>query len=183
MAHIHTGWIVIDEFAARFVYFYSGYVFAAHIFRFAEVASNGGWLAAGYLAVWAVVNGVAVFSGVSEIPGLGLALGFAGAVAVVTFATVLARTHWMEAIRYCGQHSIVIYLAFFLPMAASRTVLLKVGIIEDVGVISLIVTTAGVIVPLLMFWAVRRTPLRFLFERPEWTHIDVPRRRALVPAE
>ena len=28
MAHIATGWTLIDEFAARFVYFYSGYLFA-----------------------------------------------------------------------------------------------------------------------------------------------------------
>src|SRR3979411_1316468 len=32
MAHVATGWTVIDEFAARFVYFYSGYLFAAHVF-------------------------------------------------------------------------------------------------------------------------------------------------------
>ena len=28
MAHVATGWTVIDEFCARFVYFYSGYLFA-----------------------------------------------------------------------------------------------------------------------------------------------------------
>jgi len=26
-------------------------------------------------------------------------------------------------LRYCGEHSIVIYLAFFLPMAVTRTLL------------------------------------------------------------
>ncbi|HTO00277.1 MAG TPA: cbb3-type cytochrome c oxidase subunit I, partial [Microthrixaceae bacterium] len=30
---IHTGWTVIDEFASRFVYFYSGYIFAPYIFK------------------------------------------------------------------------------------------------------------------------------------------------------
>ena len=44
-----------------------------------------------------------------------------------------------------ASNSIVIYLAFFLPMAATRTVLLKTGIITDLGTISLIVTAAGVI--------------------------------------
>ena len=34
MAHIETGWVVIDEFAARFVYFYTGYIFARQIFAF-----------------------------------------------------------------------------------------------------------------------------------------------------
>ena len=29
MTHVATGWTVIDEFCARFVYIYSGYLFAA----------------------------------------------------------------------------------------------------------------------------------------------------------
>ena len=32
IAPIHTGWTVIDEFAGRFVYFYTGYMLAPHIF-------------------------------------------------------------------------------------------------------------------------------------------------------
>src|ERR1700731_2419601 len=32
MAHIATGWTAIDEFGARFVYFYTGYLFARHVF-------------------------------------------------------------------------------------------------------------------------------------------------------
>ena len=31
------------------------------------------------------------------------------------------------SLRFCGEHSIVIYLAFFLPMAATRTLLLRTG--------------------------------------------------------
>jgi len=37
-AHIPTGWTVIDEFAARFVYFYSGYWFAASVFALSDRA-------------------------------------------------------------------------------------------------------------------------------------------------
>ena len=55
-----------------------------------------------------------------------------GAAAVVTLSVLLARHHLFEAIRYCGQNSIVIYLAFFLPMATARrprsTSLLSIGI-------------------------------------------------------
>lgn len=40
IAPIHTGWTVIDEFAARFVYFYSGYILAPHIFAFAAGVQN-----------------------------------------------------------------------------------------------------------------------------------------------
>ena len=65
---------------------------------------------------------------VSEWPVISLALGLAGACAIITMGTLLARMHWLNGLRFCGEHSIVIYLAFFLPMAATRTLLLKTGI-------------------------------------------------------
>ena len=72
-------------------------------------------------------------------------LGFVGAGAVVVVAALMARSDVFRPLRYCGQNSIVIYLAFFLPMAATRIALLKTGIITDLGTISLLVTAAGVI--------------------------------------
>src|SRR3954453_4400829 len=36
--HVATGWTAIDEFAARFIYFYSGYLFAGHVFALSERA-------------------------------------------------------------------------------------------------------------------------------------------------
>ncbi len=89
----------------------------------------------------------------------------------------------MAPVRYCGRHSIVIYLAFFLPMAVARTVLLKAGVITDLGTISVLVTAAGVVSPLVLYWIVRNTWARFLFERPAWAHFAVPRGGRLVPAE
>jgi hypothetical protein len=50
-------------------------------------------------------------------------------------------------------------------MALSRSLLLKTGLIPDIGAVSLVVTLIGVIGPLALFWAVRHTRLRFLFER------------------
>ena len=35
-SHIETGWTAVDEFAARFVYFYSGYLFSRYVFALAE---------------------------------------------------------------------------------------------------------------------------------------------------
>lgn len=182
MLPIETGWILIDEFAARFVYFYTGYIFAEQIFRFADGAIGRPWIAAAGLVAWALVNGTAVFGGVSELPGVGLLLGLAGAAAVVGISGLLSKSDLMAAIRYCGRNSIVIYLAFFLPMAVTRTGLLKVGVIEDVGTISLIVTASAVVGPLVLYWIVRGTPLRFLFERPAWARLG-GRRTTLVPAE
>ena len=97
------------------------------------------------LVLWALINGRLVKSGFSEWPPISLMLGLAGACAIVTMGTLLARMRWLAFLRFCGEHSIVIYLAFFLPMAATRTLLLRSGMISDIGTISLIVTVAGVI--------------------------------------
>jgi uncharacterized membrane protein YcfT len=183
IAPIHTGWTVIDEFASRFVYFYSGYIFATRIFDFAAAVQRAPAAAIGGLILWGIANGVLVFMGYGDLPFMSLALGFVGAAAVVAVAALMAKTELFQSLRYCGANSIVIYLAFFLPMAVTRTVLLKTGVITDLGTISLIVTTAGVIGALVWYWAVRRTPLRFLFERPAWTKLRPARAPAMQPAE
>jgi uncharacterized membrane protein YcfT len=181
-ARISTGWTVVDEFAARFVYFFSGYLFAAPILRFAAAVGERRAAGVAYLVVWGAVNGLAVWSGIAALPGASLVLGFAGAVAVMTGASLLSRHDWMAPLRYCGEHSLVIYLAFFLPMAATRAMLLRSGVVADLGLVSLLVTAAGVIVPLLLYWAVRNTAFRFLFERPAWAWLK-PAPARLAPAE
>ncbi|CAN5381492.1 acyltransferase family protein [soil metagenome] len=182
MAHVATGWTVIDEFAARFVYFYSGYLFANYVFALADRARAhpGGALAG--LAAWAVVNGALVFTGFSERPGVSLALGFAGACAIIVTGTLLARANWLGVLRYFGEHSIVIYLAFFLPMVITRVTLLKTNIVPDIGMISLIVTTAGVLGALVIWWGAKRFGLNFLFERPEMFWIAPKRPRPTLQA-
>ncbi len=166
MARIVTGWTVIDEFCARFVYFYAGYWFAAYVFALSDRArARPAWALAG-LALWAVVNGGLVISGVSEWPLVSLALGFSGACAIVVAGTLLARAHWLTFLRFCGEHSIVIYLAFFLPMATTRTLLLRTGLIPDIGTISLMVTIAGVLGALALWRIALKLGANFLFERP-----------------
>jgi uncharacterized membrane protein YcfT len=166
MAHVATGWTAIDEFAARFVYFYSGYLFAPSVFALSDRARARPPLALVGLALWALVNGGLVASGFSEAPLISLALGFAGACAIITMATLLARAHWLNFLRFCGEHSIVIYLAFFLPMAATRTLLLRSALIPDIGTISLIVTIIGVAGALALWRIALYAGANFLFERP-----------------
>jgi uncharacterized membrane protein YcfT len=185
MLHISTGWTAIDEFAARFVYFYSGYLFADYVFALSDSARKQPGVALASLALWALTNAATVHAGFSEWPLISLALGFAGACAIIVIGTLLAKAQWLDTLRYCGEHSIVIYLAFFLPMAITRTVLLKTGLIADLGIVALIVTTVGVIGALMIWWAVRGTRLNFLFDRPEtfWIAPKSPRRPALQAAE
>jgi len=165
-ARISTGWTAIDEFCARFVYFYSGYLFAPYVFALSDRARARPVLALAGLALWAVVNGSLVEFGVSEWPIVSLALGLAGACAIIVTGTLLARMQWLNFLRYCGEHSIVIYLAFFLPMATTRTLLLRGGLIHDIGTVSLIVTVVGVIGALAIWRIALALHANFLFERP-----------------
>jgi uncharacterized membrane protein YcfT len=166
MAHVATGWTVIDEFCARFVYFYSGYLFADTVFALSDRARARPALALAALALWALINGSLVKFGFSEWPLISLALGLAGAGAIIIIGTLLARAQWLTFLRFFGEHSIVIYLAFFLPMATTRTLLLKAGPIHDLGAISLIVTIVGVAGALAIWWIALRAGANFLFERP-----------------
>jgi uncharacterized membrane protein YcfT len=187
IAHINTGWMVPDEFAARFVYCYTGYIFARQIFALTARAQAYPLLGLAGLVVWGLINGTLVHMHYEKLPFVSLALALAGACAVVTVSSLMAMSDVFKPLRYCGRNSIVIYLAFFLPMAATRTVLLHGGWIGDIGTVSAIVTVAGVIGPLGLFWAVRGTPLRFLFERPAafWLTPKPAAKRApvLQPAE
>lgn len=167
ISQLHTGWMVPDEFAARFVYFYTGYVAARYIFTLTADAQAQPLVAFGCLAIWAVFNAVMVREGLAALPFYSLGMGLIGAAAVVTLSALLARHDVFKPLRYCGRNSIVIYLAFFLPMAASRAALLKTGIITDIGTISAIVTACGVIGSLAIFWAARAAGANFLFERPD----------------
>ncbi|MCA1377157.1 MULTISPECIES: acyltransferase family protein [unclassified Bradyrhizobium] len=166
-AHITTGWTAIDEFCARFIYFYSGYLFAPYVFGLSDRARKHPALALAALAAWALINAGLVAAGASEWAIVSLALGFAGACAIIAAGTLLARAHWLNFLRFCGEHSIVIYLAFFLPMAATRTLLLRTGIIPDIGTVSLLVTIAGVLGALAIWQVALRLNARFLFERPD----------------
>jgi len=186
-AHIDTGSTVIDEFASRFVFFYTGYLAARHVFALAATAQAQPETAIAGLTAWGLINALLVFNGLSELPLVSLGLGLVGAMAVVSVAALMAKSDLFRPLRYCGRNSIVIYLAFFLPMALSRTLLLKTGWIADIGAVSLVVTLAGVIGALVLYWAARHTFLRFLFERPErfWIAPKIADKAplALQPAE
>jgi uncharacterized membrane protein YcfT len=173
IAPIHTGWIMIDEFASRFVFFFAGYWLAKHVFNFADdMASFGiaGLIAA--LTVWGILHTQVFRLGYAETPGINLALGFLGTAAVVSASVLLTRFKWGNALRFLGENSIVVYLAFFVFMAATRTVLIKFAPQLGSDAISIATTTAGVIGPVILFFATRKTPLKYLFKRPAFAKVE-----------
>ena len=177
IAPIHTGWIMIDEFAARFVYFYAGYWLAAHVFRFASaMASLSTPALLSALFVWGYAHTLAFQQGYVSGAGWGIVAGFIGVGAVISAGVLLARFRAGHVLRYLGENSIVVYLSFFLFMAASRTLALTFFPHWGPDAISLASTAAGVIGPVVLFHLTRNTSLRFLFRRPRWARFaDSPK--------
>ncbi|MEH3117637.1 MAG: acyltransferase family protein [Methylorubrum populi] len=187
---------LLDEFCERYVYFLGGTLFAEWIFRFADRVRGAVLPALAGLALWAGLEAVLVFTptGIEAVPTLArlpvvsLGLGTVGALAIIAFANLMTRAGGpvTAALRACGERSIVIYLGFFLPMALTRTLILKFNLAVpdhalDVGLASLIVTAAAVTVPLAFERLVRGTRLDFLFRRPAAFHIAAPPARAARP--
>ena len=166
VAQLDTGIKVLDKFAMYYVYFYTGFVLAPHVFRFAGAVRTHRGLALVGLAVWAAIDAALVFAGYAELPLVSLLLAFAGAAAVITMAALICDIRAFRPLGYCGEHSIVIYLAFLIPLSVTRKILSMTGWIDDVGWMALIATLGGVVGALMLHWLVRGTPARFLFERP-----------------
>jgi uncharacterized membrane protein YcfT len=163
---IQSDWHVIREGASRYVYFYSGYVLAPHVFRIAAWAYARASRALGYLACWGVVNGLVVAAGWAWLPGVSLALGYAGALAVIFAAVLLSRLTWTAPLRYLGQSSIVVYLGdFVVSMIMARAV---ERLIPELGARALITTAVTVIGTLILWRVTLRTPARFMYVRPRW---------------
>ena len=183
MAKIHTGSYAVDQFAAYFVFFYSGYVLAPHLFRLAGWAHDNAGLAIVGLAIWAVLNAALVFSpgfrmdpvhpvmGIAGLPGIHLILALVGTSALCVIAALLTRLPWMNWLRWMGSKSLVIYVAFVLPMGIARTVLIKLGFVEPT-LLGLAVMAISIVSPLILYWLVLKTGWgMFLFERPAWAHL------------
>lgn len=191
---VHTGSVIVDEFCARYVYFFAGYAFSANVFAFAAWVRARPMAFLGLCLVWAPLHGLLVFTpapemlavwlqpspgysgatgGYSELPVVSLLAGLAGAGFIVGMAAVFSLLKPMAWLTWLGERSIVVYLAFFLPMAATRVFLLKTGLVPDVGLIALMVTAAGVTGPVVLYGLVQWSGQgRFLFERPAWARIE-----------
>ncbi|MCR6673691.1 acyltransferase family protein [Devosia ginsengisoli] len=198
VADIHTGSYLVDQFAEYFVFFYAGYVLAPHLFRLAGWATDHAALALVGLLVWAVLNAALVFSpgfamhpihpvmGYAGLPGLHLLLALVGTAALCTIAALLTRLPFMDWLRWMGSKSLVIYVAFVLPMGISRTLLIKLGM-DEPTVLSLLIMAISIVSPLVLYWIVQRIGFgRFLFDRPDWAHLPGTGRRAApiaTPAE
>ena len=171
LAAPETGWLLIDEFASRFVFFYTGYWAAPAVFTFA------GWVGAraipavvAALIVWAAANWVLVENGLAFIKGPDLIVSFAGVAAVIAFSVLLRETLIGRGFSALGRNSIKIYLAFPLFMGPARMAALKLGDALPTWSVALISTAAGVGGALFLAHLVRDTRFNFLFARPDFAN-------------
>lgn len=176
LAPIHTGWTTLDEFASRFVFMVAGFMFSTQIFRLADWARDNIGKSLLLLALWGCINGALVYAGLELLPFVSLVLGGLGALAVTTFASLITALPIGSFLRFFGKNSLVIYLAFFFPMGASRVILLKLGFL-DIGSISLIVTLTAILSPLVLKLLIDWSGWgKFLFERPDWARLQSDRK-------
>lgn len=177
-----TGWKMIDRFALYFVFFYTGHVFAPQLFRMAAWVREHVSTTLAILAAWAVANMLLVTLEVNWIPVGHLIMGHAGAFAIFLLAALLARLPWMHWLAYLGEHSIVAYLGFVVPLFVLRKLITMYRPEIDIGTLSLATGVLSILGSFLIYWSVRHTPFRFLFDRPAWTSI-MPHQHAALKQE
>jgi len=181
IAQAETGVKVLDKFMPYYVFFYSGYVLAPHVFKLARAASAQPALAVAALASWALLNLHAVLSGHAGAPGVSLILGLLGAGAIIAVAALLHTSSAALPLAYCGRNSIVVYLGFYIPLVIAGKAALSSGWFTNPATIALLATATGVGGPLVLHRLVRNTRLAFLFERPERFRL-VKRRPSRAPS-
>lgn len=180
---LDTGWMLIDEFAWRFIWFALGVYGARYIFDIADWARayplRGALLSAALL----VSLGAVVFSHLVDIRALELLMGVAGAGAAIMLVAIAASRGMVAPLAYVGQHSLYIFLSFFLPMAATRMVMVRLGI-ENGDLITFAAMIVAVISPIIAYRLLEKTPLNFLYTRPDAFRLTAPRsiRRNVVMA-
>lgn len=171
---IESDWSPLRHFAERYVYFYAGYALAPALFALAAGARAHRRLTLLALAAWAVVNGTLVQWGVHEARGLALVLGFAGASAVIAVGSLLSELKSMNWLRYLGQHSMVVYLGFYLPMSAANFWIATHRWSIEPGITAVVVVVASIACAVLLERFTRMNAGRYLFVRPTWARLESP---------
>jgi uncharacterized membrane protein YcfT len=78
----------------------------------------------------------------------------------------------MGWLRWLGEHSLVVYVAFTIPMSIFRAAAMWSGILTETGLLSLAVLIVATASPVVLYLIIQRVGFgSFLFERPAWARI------------
>lgn len=173
-----TGVVVIDASFQYFVYFVLGHYLANQILQIADTAKKQKFKTLCIILIWFPVNAILV--GYSDHSTIEMISGILGTMSVILlcalFGASTSNIGLGSLFSWIGRHSLVIYLGFFIPMAATRTVLLRAEMISDIGAASLVTFCAAVSGPAILYFFVRLAGIGgFLFERPEWARLTPSR--------
>ena len=177
-AQLDTDIKVLDRFSMYFVYFYTGYAAAPRIFALAERVRAHPAPALAGLGAWGLLNAWLVFAGHAALPVVSLALALLGSAALVAGSALFSPARISTPLAYCGRQSLIIYLAFFIPLTLTHKLLFKAGWIADPGWAALVAAAGGIGGALALHHLAKGTRLAFLFERPACWFISpaAPRR-------
>ena len=175
---------LVEQFCSYFVFFYAGYLLAPAIFRLVDWAMNHVWQSLILLFAWSAIEAILVFSpgygvfpdhvdlGLAGLPGVRLSLAVAGAIALCVMGGLLSKVSFMDWLRWLGEHSLIVYLVFVLPMSFTRAALVKFHLAGSVTLASLLVMLVAIGFSVALYGLVQWTGRgKFLFERPAWAHI------------
>lgn len=166
-----TGFTTINSFLLFWIYFLTGHYFKRYLFSLSDFAASHAVLIILMLGAWTGFQALATHFHWPDIYGLDLPFGLLGAGAVIVLASLLGELQFMSWLGVLGRNSLVIYICFFLPMASTRTAVLSLMPNADLGLLTLIVTFAGVVGPLILQRLARCWGITFFFDRPAWARL------------
>jgi len=181
-----TGNALVDEFAAYYVFFLTGHFCAPWILRLADLARANRARTAALFVAWCFVNQWAVSAGLTFRPGLDLAFGLLGITAIVALCAWLADVRGFSWLAHTGANSIVVYLAFLIPLTLVTRFAWAGGWPFGIDALATLAVVLGVALPLGLHRATRASLLRYLFERPAWARwpgaeVRAPRAQSANP--
>jgi uncharacterized membrane protein YcfT len=151
MLRLHTGVYPLDWFAKYFVFFYAGHVLSGAVLALAKAVPHRPVVAVVALLAWAGLNHLFTTSDFAE--------------------AVLAPLSWTAPLRWLGAHSIVVYLGFYVPLMVLIRVVRRVAPQLDAGSAATLVWAGSIAIAVGLYLLLRRTPLRYLYERPAWARL------------
>ncbi len=175
MFPLQTGFYPLDRFGVYFLYFFAGHALAGRFFALADWTHGHRAAAVAGLAAWAVFNGFAVKQGWPNSTVISPLLGFLGISAVVVMSRLLCDSAAARPLKYLGEHSIVVYLGFYLPMIVIVPALQASPLAARPSVVATLSLLACIALPVAFSWVARRIGLGFLYERPAWARLGAAR--------
>ncbi len=171
LLHTQSGWIVADAFTKYLVFFLGGLYAGPWIKAVAAWAKGKVLGVTGLCLAFGAANLQVMAWGQVEHPAFAFVMGLLGAITLVAFSGLIGHARMFLPVRYCGQNSLAIYVAFTFPMVAARIIGTKTGLISNPDLLSLFVLASAVSGALMMAWTARKVGASFLFDRPAAFHL------------